>query len=72
MRTGQEVISLEKGLERVGEIHKAIVEEFEGYYYICRSFAFAPDDVDGYLFVDSSSKLKAGDIINYSQQDTMK
>lgn len=60
----QEKISLEKGLERVGEIHKAIVEDFEGYYYICRSFAFAPDDVDGYLFVDSDTKLHNGDVIN--------
>ena len=60
----QEKISLEKGLERVGEIHKAIVEDFEGYYYIGRSFAFAPDDVDGYLFIESNDKLKPGDIVN--------
>ena len=65
----QEKISLDKGLERVGEIHKAIVEEFEGYYYICRSFAFAPDDVDGYLFVLSDNKLKKGDIIQVEITD---
>ena len=65
----QEKISLDKGLERVGEIHKAIVEEFEGYYYICRSFAFAPDDVDGYLFVLSDNKLKKGDIIKVEITD---
>ena len=65
----QEKISLEKGLERVGEIHKAIVEEFEGYYYICRSFAFAPDDVDGYLFVLSDDKLKKGDVVNVEITD---
>lgn len=59
----QEEISLQKGQERIGEIHKAIVEEFEGYYYIGRSFAFAPDDVDGYLFIESSEKLKKGDIV---------
>ena len=60
----QEKISLDKNLERIGEIHKAIIEDFEGYYYIARSFAFAPDDVDGYLFVESNSKLKVGDIVN--------
>lgn len=65
----QEKISLDKGLDRVGEIHKAIVEDFEGYYYICRSFAFAPDDVDGYLFVESNSKLKEGDIIKVEITD---
>ena len=65
----QEKISLDKGLERVGEIHKAIVEEFEGYYYICRSFAFAPDDVDGYLFVLSDVKLKKGDVIKVEITD---
>ena len=65
----QEKISLDKGLERVGEIHKAIVEEFEGYYYICRSFAFAPDDVDGYLFVLSDDKLKKGDVIQVEITD---
>ena len=65
----QEKISLDKGLERVGEIHKAIVEDFEEYYYICRSFAFAPDDVDGYLFVDSNTKLKNGDVINVEITD---
>jgi ribosomal protein S12 methylthiotransferase len=65
----QEKISLDKGLERIGEIHKAIVEEFEGYYYICRSFAFAPDDVDGYLFVLSDTKLKKGDVIKVEITD---
>ncbi len=65
----QEKISLEKGLERVGEIHKAIVEDFEGYYYIGRSFAFAPDDVDGYLFIESDTKLKNGDVVNVEITD---
>ena len=60
----QEKISLEKGLEKVGEIQKAIVEDFEGYYYIGRSYCFAPDDVDGYLFIESDAKLKKGDIVN--------
>ena len=60
----QEKISLDKGLERIGEIHKAIVEDFEGYYYIARSFAFAPDDVDGYLFIESDTKLKVGEVVN--------
>lgn len=60
----QELISLEKGQERIGEIHKTIVEDFEGYYYIGRSFAFAPDDVDGYLFIESDRKLKKGDVVN--------
>ena len=60
----QEKISLEKGLEKVGEIQKAIVEDFEGYYYIGRSYCFAPDDVDGYLFIESDVKLKKGDIVN--------
>lgn len=59
----QEKISLDKNQERIGEIHKAIVEEFEGYYYIGRSFAFAPDDVDGYLFIESDEKLKPGDVV---------
>ena len=65
----QEKISLDKGLERVGEIHKAIIEDFEGYYYIGRSFAFAPDDVDGYLFIESDTKLKNGDIVNVEITD---
>ncbi len=65
----QETISLDKGLERVGEIHKAIVEEFEGYYYIARSFAFAPDDVDGYLFIESDTKLKVGEVVNVKITD---
>ena len=65
----QEKISLDKGLERIGEIHKAIVEEFEGYYYIARSFAFAPDDVDGYLFIESDAKLHTGDVVNVEITD---
>lgn len=65
----QEKISLDKGLERVGEIHKAIIEDFEGYYYIGRSFAFAPDDVDGYLFIESDTELKNGDIVNVEITD---
>ena len=65
----QESISLDKNLERVGEIHRAIVEEFEGYYYIARSFAFAPDDVDGYLFIESDTKLHIGDVVDVKITD---
>ena len=65
----QEKISLDKGLEKVGEIQKAIIEDCEGYYYIGRSYCFAPDDVDGYLFIESDTKLKKGDIVNVKITD---
>ena len=60
----QEELSLEKGQERIGQIHKVIIEDFEGYYYLGRSYAFAPDDIDGYIFVESDEELSVGDIVH--------
>lgn len=62
----QSDISYNQGLGHVGEIHKVIIEEldFETNLYVGRSYAFAPDDIDGYIFVDSKEDLELGSIVS--------
>jgi len=48
----------------IGKLHQAIVEAHDpesGFYY-GRSYAFAPDDIDGYIVFQSRKELSVGDI----------
>ncbi len=58
---------LAAGLNRrqIGRIHETIVEEYDrhSHFYYGRSYAFAPDDVDGYIVFQSPKKLSLGDIV---------
>lgn len=60
----QSEISYERGMARVGEVVDCIIEEldFETNCYLARSYAFAPDDIDGYIFVNSDKDLEFGSI----------
>ena len=60
----QSNISYEMGSMHIGEIHQVIIEEldFESNLYIGRSYAFAPDDIDGYIYVESKDDLIFGEI----------
>ena len=59
----QEEISLKQNQKHVDEIQVAIIEEkVETNLYLARSYAFAPDDIDGYLFVSSKENLSIGQV----------
>jgi ribosomal protein S12 methylthiotransferase len=62
----QKAISLKKNKNRVGEIHKGIVIDynFENNVYYLRSGFNAPDDIDGKIIFKSNKPLSTGDIVN--------
>ena len=62
----QEKISLLCNKKHQGETHKTLVigyDKSKGMYK-GRSYAFAPDDVDGIIYFKSEDKLNEGDIVN--------
>ena len=62
----QERISYELSKEKIGTIQKVIVEGYDSNlnYLTGRSYAFAPDDVDGLIYIKTNKKHKDGEIIN--------
>jgi len=63
----QDDIALEQNKKHIGEYMDALIEEYdEGEFcYIGRSYAFAPDDIDGTLYIYNSSlkDIKIGDVV---------
>lgn len=59
----QSIISTELNQKHIGEIHECIIEEldFEANLYLGRSYAYAPDDIDGYIFIESEEDLVLGE-----------
>lgn len=58
-------ISLEANRKQIGKVFDVIIEDYdpENFMYVGRSYAFAPDDIDGAIFVASMDELKAGDVV---------
>lgn len=65
----QEEIAYELGQTRIKQIHTAIIEEIDDDAYIARSYAFAPDDIDGYIFIKRDKTHRIGDIISVNIYD---
>ena len=63
--TSQQKIAFQLNNNRLGEIQEAIVEGYNSKMkmYQARSYAYAPDDIDGYLYIDTDKELKMGDIV---------
>ena len=40
-----------------------ISPKYNEYAYLGRSYAYAPDDVDGYIYIYADDELKIGDVI---------
>ncbi|HOP56781.1 MAG TPA: 30S ribosomal protein S12 methylthiotransferase RimO [Bacillota bacterium] len=62
----QRRVSRKQNQKQVGLIHKTLVENYDpetGFYY-GRSYAFAPDDVDGYIVFKSKRELKMGEVVD--------
>ena len=62
----QEKISYSLSKEKIGEVQKVIIEGYDSKlkYYTGRSYAFAPDDVDGIIYIKSNNNILEGEIIN--------
>lgn len=61
----QYYISLSLNREKIGNIEEVLIEEYdsENFMYIGRSYAFAPDDIDGCIYVAAHHELNPGDIV---------
>jgi len=61
----QDDVALERNERHIGSIMDVLVIDYdmESYAYIGRSYAFAPDDIDGYIFLYSVKELKIGDVV---------
>lgn len=63
----QSDISLNLNKAQIGKAYKAIVDtyDYNKQAYIVRNYAYAPDDVDGCIYINSpyTSNIKPGDII---------
>jgi len=60
----QKAISRKRNRLQKNTIHKTIVEAFdsESNFYYGRSYAFAPDDIDGMIVFQSKKKLEIGEV----------
>lgn len=61
----QYYISLDLNRKKIGEIYDCLVEGYdeENFMYIARNYGFAPDDIDGSIYVAAHRELNPGDIV---------
>ncbi len=67
LMSAQKEIALEKNKEYIGKILKdcfIIGYDDESYMYVARNYAYAPDEIDGAIFVAAKKELKLGQRIN--------
>ena len=59
----QNSISLEKNKSLVGKTIKVLIDyyDFDKEAYVARSYAYAPDDVDGCIYIKATSSLIVGE-----------
>lgn len=61
----QDDIALSANEKHIGKVTEVLIVDYdaESYAYIGRNYAFAPDDIDGFIFVYSVCELKIGDVV---------
>ena len=61
----QDDIALKANERHIGSVTEVLITDYdqESYAYIGRNYAFAPDDIDGFIFVYSFNELKIGDVV---------
>ena len=61
----QEKISLEFNKSLIGKQYNCIIEDydFEKFAYVGRNYMYAPDDVDGCIYIYSPIELEIGSIV---------
>lgn len=59
----QKRIAAKKNKAQIGKIHHTVIEAYDetSKFYYGRSYAFAPDDIDGYIVFQSKKPLLIGD-----------
>lgn len=62
----QEKISLEYNKSLIGKTYNCIIDDydFDKFAYVGRNYMYAPDDVDGNIYIYSPIELEIGQIIN--------
>jgi len=62
----QKKISRKKNKLEIGKIHRTLVENYdsETNFYYGRSYAFAPDDIDGMIVFQANKDLDFGDFVD--------
>lgn len=62
----QKKISREKNKAQKGSIHHTLIENYdpETKFYYGRSYAYAPDDIDGMIVFQSEKPLEIGDMVH--------
>ena len=62
----QQRIAYKKGKARIGEVTKAFIDryDYKMNMFRARDYSFAPDDVDGCIFVKSNKPMKSGTVVN--------
>lgn len=62
----QKKISRENNKLQINQVHQTLVENYdpETKFYYGRSYAFAPDDIDGMIVFQSKEMIQIGDIVN--------
>lgn len=61
----QDDIAQEANNKHIGSVTETLIIDYDAdsYAYIGRNYAFAPDDIDGFIFVYSAKELKIGDVV---------
>lgn len=61
----QDDVALKANEKHIGSVTDVLITDYdpESYAYIGRNYAFAPDDIDGFIFVYSYKELKIGEVV---------
>ncbi len=61
----QDIIAEEANSKQIGSVTEVLITDYdeESFAYIGRNYAFAPDDIDGFIFVYSHVELQIGDVV---------
>jgi ribosomal protein S12 methylthiotransferase len=62
----QQKIAYKKGKARIGEVTKVFIDryDYKMNMYRARDYSFAPDDVDGCIYIKSNKAFKSGTVCN--------